>query len=192
MFCCPSHWIQLLTLVLPNKIRPNCVSCACETLRAQNVLRVSSKIELLMFDILVAFVILKWLHQLPVLPHTVLSCVTGGIVTLFKLRKEEKSPSSEKESEEEKWRGVWRKIGKDNNNGNRIWLCPFRSRRPHCFGPPVVKPKETHKPRPGMQSGPHIQYASVILLGFSLPPLIHVRYIFYGNSISLQIIGKCQ
>lgn len=65
----------------------------------------SSKIELLMFDILVAFVILKWLHQLPVLPHTVLSCVTGGIVTLFKLRKEEKSLSSEKESEEEKWRG---------------------------------------------------------------------------------------
>lgn len=73
------------------------INCACETLRAQNVLRVSSKIELLMFDILVAFVILKWLHQLPVLPHTVLSCMTGGIVTLFKLWKEEKYPSSERE-----------------------------------------------------------------------------------------------
>lgn len=59
--------------------------------------------------------------------------------------------------------------------------------RPSCG-----KTEETHKLRPGMQSGPHIQYASVILLGFSLPPLIHVRYIFYGNCISLQIIGKCQ
>lgn len=99
--CFWAHWMLLLTLVLLTFVKQNktfsYINCACETLRAQSVLRVSSKIELLMFDILVAFVILKWLHQLPVLPHTVLSCMTGGIVTLFKLWKEEKYLSSERE-----------------------------------------------------------------------------------------------
>lgn len=83
--------LLLITLNVTKK-RPSYINCLCETLRARSVLRVSYKIELLMFDILVAFVILKWLHQLPVLPHTVLSCMTGGIVTLFKLWKEEKIP----------------------------------------------------------------------------------------------------
>lgn len=63
--------------------------------------------------------------------------------------------------------------------------------RPSC-GKTERDTRAPYKPRTGTQSGPHIQYASVILLGFSLPPLIHVRYIFYGNCISLQIIGKCQ
>lgn len=138
---CTGHNISL-NMIIANltflcETRPSFTGPACKTLRAWDVLRVSGKIEPLMFDISVAFVILKRLHQLSVLPHAVLSSMTGGTVILFKLWKE-KHPQRER---------VWRKIGKDNNNGNRIWLCLFRSGRPRRFGPPADETNKTREIR---------------------------------------------